>query len=153
MKPSQRKEVCILIILRDGKILLESVQHSQGYEILSVPGAPKDAVAQRITEVLGKEYVGTEKPFGSFINLIIKPGSNVELAGNVFRIEVPQGYKITFPEEFGWYTKEQIESDPRCRRDRRFYLRLLESRPLKLKYSEDQLGEWIDAKILSWDES
>ena len=122
MEQNTRKEVCILIILRDGKILLESVHHDQGYEILSVPGAPRDTVAQRIIEVLGKEYVGTGKPFGSFTDLIIKPEGEVELAGDVFRIEIPKEHEIAIPKSFDWYTKEQ-------------------------------LGEWIDAKILSWDES
>jgi hypothetical protein len=118
-----------------------------------VPGATRDTVSLRITEILGKEYVGTEKSFGSFIDLINKPGGEVEVAGDVFRIEVPEGMKITIPEGFGWYTKDQIEADTRCKRDHRFYSRLLESRPLNLKYSEDQLGKWIDAKILSWDEN
>jgi len=153
MESQQHKEVCILVIICGKKILLESIQHKHGYEILSVPGAPKDAISQRITGILGKEYVGAEKPFGSFTDLIIKPDGDVELVGNVFRIEMREGSEITIPKVFGWYTKEEIEADPRCRRDRRFYLRLLESKPLSLKYSEDQLGEWIDAKILSWDES
>ena len=153
MEQRQHKEVCILVIVCGKKILLESVQHEQGYEILSVPGAPKDAVPQRITGILGEKYVGAEKPFGSFTDLIIKPEGEVELAGDVFRIEVSEGHEIAIPKEFGWYAKEQIETDRRCRRDRRFYLRLLESKPLNLKYSEDQLGKWIDAKILSWDES
>jgi hypothetical protein len=149
----QRKEVCILAIICGNKILLETIQHAEGYEILSVPGGPIDAASQRIAEILGKEYVGAEKPFGSFTDLIIKPEGEVELAGSVLRIEVPEGHEITIPEGFGWYTKEQIEADPRCKRDRRFYSRLLESRPLNLKYSESQLEKWIDAKILSWDET
>jgi hypothetical protein len=153
MDSKQRKEVCLLVIISGNKILLESVWHAQGYEILSVPGAPQGAVSQRIADILGKGYVGVEKPFGSFTDLIIKPGVEVELMGNVFRIEISEGYGITTPKEFGWYTKEQIEADPRCKRDRRFYSRLMESRPLHLRYSEDQLGKWIDAKILSWDES
>lgn len=122
-------------------MLLELIQHKHGYEILSVPGAPKDAISQRITGILGKEYVGAEKPFGSFTDLIIKPDGDVELVGDIFRIEIPEGHGITIPENFDWYAKEQIETDPRCRRDRRFYLRLLESKPLNLRYSEDNSAD------------
>lgn len=152
MEQKLRKEACILIIVRGDQILLESVWHSEGYEILSVPGSPTDALSKRIASILGKQYIGAEKPFGSFTDIIIKPEGKVELVGKCFRIERREKDKTTIPNKFKWYTREQIKTDPRCKRDRRFYLRLLESKPLNLKYSEDQRGRWVDAIILSWDE-
>ncbi len=152
MKSKERKEVCILAIICGEKILLETIQHAEGYEIFSIPGVPRDAVSQKIADILGNEYVGTEKPFGSFVDVITKQNGEVELMGDVFRIEVPEGHELAITKGFDWYTKNQIETDLRCKRDRRFYLRLLESRPLNLKYCEDQSGRWIDARILSWEE-
>ena len=152
MRQRRRKEACILIVVRGDKILLESVHHSEGYEILSVPGAPRDALPKRIADILGGQYVGAEKSFGSFTDLIIKPAGETELTGECFRVEMRKNDPVSIPKEFGWYTREEIETDPRCRRDRRFYLRLLEPKPFNLKYSENQRGRWIDATILSWDE-
>jgi hypothetical protein len=52
-----------------------------------------------------------------------------------------------------WADRAFIESNIGIREgDRRLYVRALEDRPFNVELSETQLGKWIDAKLLSWND-
>lgn len=150
---NKKKEVHILAITHDGSLALEKHEH-QGYEILQLPGSRSleelRVVAQRI---VGADSARKMQNFGRAINIIIKPDEVVEVLTNIYKIEIDDISKLNMPGNFAWYSREALSSDPRGRRDARFHLRILEGKPLNLKFSEDQPGKWIEAKVIAWEES
>ena len=125
----------------------------QNRETLFCPGSPTTDVTKIAEKILGKRFTNKLQKFGHVTDVIIKPGEVVTLLINIYRLEIPETYTVRLPEKFSWYTKDQLESDPRGKRDKRLYLRLLENKPLNVEYSEEQLEDWIDAKILYWREA
>lgn len=146
-----RKEVAIVAITKGGSLALEILPHD-GQDILSCPGASKNGISELVLKVLGASNANQVQPFGQAVDVIIKPNEAVELVIDVYRVEIPDGANVQLPENYSWFSKEQLAEDPRGRRDARFYARLLENKPLDLHYSEDQRGKWIDATVLYWRE-
>lgn len=106
-----------------------------------------------ILKLLGDDFLNQTQDFGRVTDLILKPDETVNLEITIVKISIPDISTIQLPKNCSWYSREQISTDARCRRDKKFYLRLLENKPLNVEYSEEQLGKWIDAKILYWREN
>ncbi len=145
------KEVSILAIVHNGKLALETQVH-QDRETLFCPGNQSKGVSELVEKILGKGYADEIQKFGRVVDVIIKPGEEVKLIIDVYKIEISDAANVQLPENFSWYTKQQLATDQRGKRDKQLYLRLLESKPLNVEYSEEQLAAWIDAKILYWHE-
>ena len=147
-----KKEVFILAITHGDNLTLERHEH-EGYEILQLPGSRSlDELHKIAQRIIGAEHAKQIQNFGQAINIIIKPNETVEIVTNIYKVEIDDTSKLKLPESFAWYSKEELASDPRGRRDAKFHLRLIEKKPLDVKFSEEQLGKWIDAKILDWKE-
>lgn len=148
----KKKEVSLLVMIYRNTIVLESVTHPD-QEILSVPGSSKNEVNSLILKLLGEDYLNQTQDFGRVTDLVLKPEETVSLEISIVKINIPDVSSVQLPKNFSWYSHEQISTDARCRRDKKFYMRLLEDKPLNVEYSEEQLGKWIDAKILYWREN
>lgn len=149
---NNKKEVYILAITHGDSLALGKHEH-QGYEILQLPGSRSlDELREIASRIVGKENAKRMQNFGRAINTIIKPEETVEVLTNIYKIEIDDISKLTMLENFAWYSREELVSDQRGRRDIRFHLRILENKPLDLKFTEEQLDKWIDAKVIDWEE-
>lgn len=141
-----------MVIVNNNAMALETFEH-QGQDILCVPGSSSSNANDLIAKILGENFIPNVHNFGHAVDVILKPNETVELQMTIYKILLPDISNIQLPENFFWYSHGQISTDARCRRDKKFYLRLLEDKPLNVEYSEEQLEKWIDAKILYWREN
>ncbi len=145
------RNVCVLVITQAHRLALQCDKH-QGYEVLQLPGESPEKFPALVHQLIGPDYARHLRPFGRAVDIIIKSSKTVELVTDIYKVEIGDASNIDLPSNFAWYSKEEVATDPRGRRDARFHLRLLEDRPLDLKFSEEQPEKWIDAKILYWHE-
>lgn len=145
------KEVSILVITCRSHLVLQCSKH-QGYEVLQLPGCLPDKLPELIKCFVRPEHSQQVHEFGRAVDVIIKQEETVELVTDIRKIEIDDPSLINLPEGFSWYSQEEIASDSRGKRDARFHLRMLDSQPIDLEFSEKQPERWIDSEILYWRE-
>jgi hypothetical protein len=147
----QTKSVSILLIKKaDSLVLFEQIH--DGEPILFIPGESSDKFSPLKAKFIPILLEHRIVPFGKIVNTIIKPDETVTALIDVYKFELADSEDFQLPDGSAWYSRDQIARDPRVRRDKQLYLRLLDPQPLNLEYTEEQLHRWVDAKIVSWRE-
>lgn len=147
------RTVWLLVAMKGGCLLLEKNFH-EGRNILQLPGGPsKEGIAELVSKLFGVEYSNQIIDFGTILNTIIKPQEIVDLHIKLQRVVIDDSTDFQLPDDLEWCSKETCISDARGRRDSRLHERLFEDRHLSLVYVEEQLEDWYDAKITSWNEN
>ncbi len=153
MNTHKERSVWLLIAMKGGCLLLKKSFH-EGRDILQLPGGPsREGVESLVSELFGAKHVNAITDFGTILNTIIKPEETVDLHVNLQRVVIDNSIDAQLPDDLEWCSKETCISDARGKRDSRLHERLFENRPLSLKYTEEQLHNWYDAKIISWNEN
>jgi hypothetical protein len=152
MTTHKERSVWLLIAMKGDRLLLKKSFH-EGREILQLPGgSSKEEVESLVSELFGERDSNNITDFGTILNTIIKPEETVDLHISLQRVMINNSVDSQFPDGLEWCSREVCISDPRGKRDARLHERLFEDSPLSLKYIEEQLNGWYDAKIVSWDE-
>ena len=153
MSKHKNKTVWLLVAIKGDSLLLKNNFH-EGRNILQLPGSSSlEGFEAVVVELLGAEYVSQVINFGLVQNTIIKPDETVDLYINVGRIVIEDSIELPIHHDYEWCPREICNSDPRGKRDARLHDRLFENKPISLKYTEEQLDGWYNAKITSWNES
>lgn len=145
MKKHIEKNIVLYCYFHKESMLLFRSYHPQGYEFLTLPN-PQEIENNQVL----KKALKSKKDYGQFTVIIHKDEADVTVYARIFSIELTKEIPV---ENGEWYDKSRLEKDERCERDRRFYLRLLEKRPLQLEYEEVQPLDWRKAIITRWTES
>lgn len=147
-----KNSVVVFIFYRD-EILLKH-QYHEGYEIIDLVGSfvNNDASSEhKVDEVLSELGLMNKrllKPHGSIRNIIHKPGEDVDLRIQLYKLEINQ--KLVRPNKNYFWFDRAVASDSRARRIRRIVEIAFDTNPVNIYWEENQYGKWIDSETVVW---